>query len=122
MSLQSSDKAFIFLGICMVFSSYLISSAIHDVNFSSNVNTTDISNAIDQVASSLAQESPKGQKEMLSEKEAEEYLGISEYTLHLLKNETDIPYIQTDLTTFYSTDALDQWLLNSGRKYNVQTK
>lgn len=59
---------------------------------------------------------------MLTESEVAQYLGVTLVEVTMLIQQTDIPFIQVYKIKYFPVDALDKWLLESGRKYNVQPK
>lgn len=123
---QSTQKNYLFLGVSIIIGAWFIYNGLGNINFSANMDTSSISNGLNNIAYRMQEEQPTSiiaqKKKLLTESDVTEYLGITKADLTMLIQQTDIPYIQVYQIKYFPVNALDQWLLESGRKYNVQPK
>ncbi|MGC5323956.1 helix-turn-helix domain-containing protein [Brevibacillus sp. SYSU BS000544] len=123
---QSTQKNYLFLGVSIIIGAWFIYNGLGRVSFSADLDTSSITNGLNSIAYRMQEEQPAAniaqKKKLLTESDVVEYLGISRADLTMLIQQTDIPYIQVNQIKFFPVNALDQWLLESGRKYKVQPK
>lgn len=112
-------SAIIFLGFCILISSYLISKPLTTIANREYVHAENISNAISYVGQQMEKEQPAKGAEAQGTMywgETIKYLGVTGQELEILIKETDIPYLLFNNKYIFQKEAIDQWLKNSGQK------
>lgn len=107
--------AIFFLGIAIIIGSMQIAQSLDRVSYNPevNVNTSNISNALREIAHQIdQQETVQAQTEAMYFSAAAEYLGLTYKELKVLIEEKnlDIPYIKIDQKYVFYKSSLNEWL------------